>query len=170
MSRTVELEPPVCDYCGGYILEDNQHCPARDDGRCWPMRSVCRKSTSATPLYDSPSVISSIATAGVASTVPISGWMTRAPPRSSTSARSPKPPTTPYVVLVGGHWRLLVHHTETKSINMTSRGVHSRPWCRSTRTPRPTWPTDVFDDVVCMSRPSGTSRAIVSLDDVCCPL
>lgn len=31
MSRTVELCPPVCDYCGGFIQDRDQQCPARDD-------------------------------------------------------------------------------------------------------------------------------------------
>jgi len=37
VSRTVALESPVCEFCGGYIDEDDAPCPARDDGRgCYP--------------------------------------------------------------------------------------------------------------------------------------
>ncbi len=36
VSRLVEMEPPVCEFCGGYILADEQDCPALDDGRCRP--------------------------------------------------------------------------------------------------------------------------------------
>ena len=32
MSRTVETEPPICEFCGGYIREDEQPYPARDGG------------------------------------------------------------------------------------------------------------------------------------------
>jgi len=28
--------PPICDYCGGLIIETDQRCPALDDGRCSP--------------------------------------------------------------------------------------------------------------------------------------
>jgi len=34
VSRTVDLEPPVCEYCGDYIRDEEQICPACDDGRC----------------------------------------------------------------------------------------------------------------------------------------
>ena len=34
VSKTLDLEPPVCEFCGGYILKDDQECPACDDGRC----------------------------------------------------------------------------------------------------------------------------------------
>jgi hypothetical protein len=36
---TVDLEDlpnPICDYCGGEIAEDEQECPALEDGRCAP--------------------------------------------------------------------------------------------------------------------------------------
>ena len=37
VNRTIEIEAPVCDYCGCHILKDEQQCPARDDGRrCYP--------------------------------------------------------------------------------------------------------------------------------------
>jgi hypothetical protein len=36
VSRTVELDPPICDYCGEFIRDRDQPCPARDDGRCHP--------------------------------------------------------------------------------------------------------------------------------------
>jgi hypothetical protein len=36
VSKTVELEPPVCDYCGCYITDRDQPCAALDDGRCHP--------------------------------------------------------------------------------------------------------------------------------------
>jgi len=32
-SRTVALEPPVREFCGGYIGEDDASSPTRDDGR-----------------------------------------------------------------------------------------------------------------------------------------
>jgi hypothetical protein len=28
--------PPICDHCGGLILELDQGCPALDDGVCSP--------------------------------------------------------------------------------------------------------------------------------------
>lgn len=28
------VEPKICDYCGGYITEVGQRCPARHDGQC----------------------------------------------------------------------------------------------------------------------------------------
>jgi hypothetical protein len=36
VSRTIEIEAPICDYCGCHILEDEQECPARDDGGTYP--------------------------------------------------------------------------------------------------------------------------------------
>jgi hypothetical protein len=30
------LSPPVCDTCGCFILEEDQECPALDDGVCAP--------------------------------------------------------------------------------------------------------------------------------------
>jgi len=36
VALTVTLEPPVCEFCGSYIREDDQPCPALDDGRCAP--------------------------------------------------------------------------------------------------------------------------------------
>ncbi|MFB6161768.1 MAG: hypothetical protein ABEJ61_11445 [Haloferacaceae archaeon] len=40
MSRTDrlvdDLPPAVCDYCGEQIVEDEQRCPARDEGVCRP--------------------------------------------------------------------------------------------------------------------------------------
>ena len=37
MSGVVELDPPVCDFRGGYILTDKQLRPAREEGRrCYP--------------------------------------------------------------------------------------------------------------------------------------
>jgi hypothetical protein len=40
MSRAVDrldidsLPAPVCETCGGTIVNDGQQCPALDDGRC----------------------------------------------------------------------------------------------------------------------------------------
>jgi len=36
VSQTVHLDPPICDYCGGFIRDREQQCPARDDAasRC----------------------------------------------------------------------------------------------------------------------------------------
>jgi RNA polymerase subunit RPABC4/transcription elongation factor Spt4 len=34
MSRVVEMNPPICEFCGEFIEDDDQQCPARDDGRC----------------------------------------------------------------------------------------------------------------------------------------
>jgi hypothetical protein len=34
MSKVVDLEPPICEFCGEPIVEDRQVCSARDDGRC----------------------------------------------------------------------------------------------------------------------------------------
>jgi hypothetical protein len=31
--RFVETEPPVCEFCGGYIPADAQNCPALDGRR-----------------------------------------------------------------------------------------------------------------------------------------
>jgi len=36
MSQTVELHPPICEFCGCFIEDEDQQCPARDDGRCYP--------------------------------------------------------------------------------------------------------------------------------------
>jgi hypothetical protein len=37
VSRTADLEPPVCEFCGDFILDEDQVCPARDDGgTCHP--------------------------------------------------------------------------------------------------------------------------------------
>lgn len=36
MSRTAEHEPPVCEFCGAYILKDGQSCAALKDERCQP--------------------------------------------------------------------------------------------------------------------------------------
>jgi hypothetical protein len=36
VSEVVELDPPICEYCGGFILPDDQECPARAGGRCHP--------------------------------------------------------------------------------------------------------------------------------------
>jgi len=37
MSKVVELEPPICEFCGGYIRDRDQQCPALDDGGvCYP--------------------------------------------------------------------------------------------------------------------------------------
>ena len=33
--KVVALEPPVCDYCGEFIEDDDQPCSALDDGRCY---------------------------------------------------------------------------------------------------------------------------------------
>jgi hypothetical protein len=30
------VEPEICDYCGTYIVEVDQQCPALHDGRCRP--------------------------------------------------------------------------------------------------------------------------------------
>lgn len=27
---------PICDYCGGYIVDQQQDCPALPDGVCYP--------------------------------------------------------------------------------------------------------------------------------------
>jgi hypothetical protein len=40
VSQTVQLTPPICDYCGGYIRDRDQQCPARDEKRCWPRPSI----------------------------------------------------------------------------------------------------------------------------------
>lgn len=34
MSRTVKLDPPICEFCGCFIRDDDQPCPALDDGGC----------------------------------------------------------------------------------------------------------------------------------------
>jgi len=34
--ETVIVEAPICDYCGEYIVDDEQVCPALHDGRCSP--------------------------------------------------------------------------------------------------------------------------------------
>jgi hypothetical protein len=31
-----DLPPAVCDFCGEQILEDDQACPALDEGVCRP--------------------------------------------------------------------------------------------------------------------------------------
>lgn len=36
MSLALEVEAPVCDYCGCAIDEDDKPCPARDKGVCYP--------------------------------------------------------------------------------------------------------------------------------------
>ena len=36
MSVDVDSGPPICDYCGGYILKLDPECPARDEGVCAP--------------------------------------------------------------------------------------------------------------------------------------
>lgn len=36
MSRVEVIDPPICEFCGCYILERDQFCPALDDGRCHP--------------------------------------------------------------------------------------------------------------------------------------
>jgi len=30
------IEPLICEFCGTYITEPDQSCPALDDGRCRP--------------------------------------------------------------------------------------------------------------------------------------
>jgi hypothetical protein len=30
------FDAPICDYCGCYIVEGDQDCPALDDGVCFP--------------------------------------------------------------------------------------------------------------------------------------
>jgi hypothetical protein len=30
------VEPPICDYCGEWIDEPDQACPAREEGVCAP--------------------------------------------------------------------------------------------------------------------------------------
>lgn len=30
------VEPKICDFCGCYIREPEQECPALADGRCLP--------------------------------------------------------------------------------------------------------------------------------------
>lgn len=32
MSKVVELEPPIREFCGGYIVDDDQVCPACSAG------------------------------------------------------------------------------------------------------------------------------------------
>jgi len=37
VNQTVDLEPPVCEFCGEFIEDEDQVCAARDDGgRCYP--------------------------------------------------------------------------------------------------------------------------------------
>jgi predicted amidophosphoribosyltransferase len=37
VSQTVPLDPPVCEYCGEFIEDEDQLCPACDDGSlCYP--------------------------------------------------------------------------------------------------------------------------------------
>ncbi|MDG5778258.1 hypothetical protein VB773_14935 [Haloarculaceae archaeon H-GB2-1] len=36
MSNSAHVEPQICDFCGGYITEPDQQCPALPDGRCRP--------------------------------------------------------------------------------------------------------------------------------------
>jgi hypothetical protein len=36
VSRTIELEPPICEFCGCYITDPDQQCAAQDEGRCYP--------------------------------------------------------------------------------------------------------------------------------------
>jgi hypothetical protein len=40
MSRPEPVEeaelPLICEFCGGVIDDDEQQCPALDDGRCRP--------------------------------------------------------------------------------------------------------------------------------------
>jgi len=36
MSLSIYLEPPICEFCGCAIEDDDQPCPAMDDGVCYP--------------------------------------------------------------------------------------------------------------------------------------
>lgn len=36
MSRVERLDPPICEWCGCFITERGQPCPARDEGECHP--------------------------------------------------------------------------------------------------------------------------------------
>jgi hypothetical protein len=36
VARVVELEPPICDYCGCYIEDEDAPCRVLEDGRCQP--------------------------------------------------------------------------------------------------------------------------------------
>lgn len=48
MSLVVAVEPPICNFCGEFILDEAQPCPARgDDRRCYPGRGASRPRDSA---------------------------------------------------------------------------------------------------------------------------
>jgi rubrerythrin len=36
VSETTEELPLICEFCGTVIEDDDQRCPALDDGRCQP--------------------------------------------------------------------------------------------------------------------------------------